>query len=120
MDPHLPLIERTTAEAVAKTVGVACDPWMQDWPLEVADADRTEEFLVHYGKEGNSKHRIAIAALIMASLDKAFALGTPPSQLLDRAGPILKNYPEMVEYWSCPGAHTDDEMFHITPWIRSL
>jgi hypothetical protein len=120
MDPHLPLIEPTTAEALAKTVGVAYDPWMQDWPLEVADADRIEEFLSHHGREVNSKHRIAIAVLIGASLDDAFALGTPPPQLLDRAGPILKNYPELVEYWSCPDAHTADEMFHITPWIRSL
>jgi hypothetical protein len=120
MDAHLPLIGRTTAEAVAKTVGVACDPSMQDWPLEVADADRIEEFLSHYGRERNPEHRIAIAALIVASLDDAFALGAPSPQLLDRAGPILKNYPEMVEYWSCPDAHTDDEMFHITPWIRGL
>jgi hypothetical protein len=46
---------------------------------------------------------------------------SPPSkELLDRAGPVLKNYPEMLEYWSCPDAHTDDEMFHITPWIRRL
>jgi hypothetical protein len=120
MSAGLPAIHRTTAEAVAKAVGVVCEPWMQDWPLEVADADRIEEFLSHYGRERNTEHRIAIAALIVASLDDAFALGTPSKELLDRAGPVLKNYPEMLEYWSCPDAHTNDEMFHITPWIRTL
>jgi|SRR5581483_4592070 len=120
MSAGLPAIHRTTAEAVAKEVGVACEPWMQDWPLEVADARRTEEFLSHYRAERNPERRLAIAALIVASLDDAFALGTPSKELLDRAGPVLKTYPEMLEYWSCPDAHTDDEMFHITPWIRTL
>jgi len=120
MDAHLPLIGRTAAEAVAKIVGVGYEPWMQDWPLEVADAGRTEEFLTHYEREQNPEHCLAIAALIVASLDDAFALGAPSMELLDRAGPILKNYPEMLEYWSCPDAHTDNEMFHISPWIRSL
>jgi hypothetical protein len=77
MDPHLPLIERTTAEAVAKTVGVAWDPWVQDWPLEVADAGRLGEFLSHYGREENSKHRIAIAALIVAALNSGVGGGWP-------------------------------------------
>jgi hypothetical protein len=85
MNPHLPLIDRTTAEAVAKTVDVACEPWMQDWPLEVADADRIEEFLFHYGGEQNPERRIGIAALIVASLDHAFALRAPSPKLLDRA-----------------------------------
>jgi hypothetical protein len=120
MSAGLPAIHRTTAEAVSKAVGVACEPWMRDWPLEVRDADRIEEFLSHYGREPNPEHRIAIAALIVASLDDAFALEPPSKELLDRAGPVLKNYPEMLEYWSCPDAHTDDEMFHITPWIRRL
>jgi hypothetical protein len=43
----------------------------------VRDADRIEEFLSHYGREPNPEHRIAIAALIVASLDDAFALEPP-------------------------------------------
>src|ERR1035441_7259120 len=102
MDAHLPLIGRTAAEAVARTVGVDYEPWLQDWPLEVADAGRIEEFVMHYGRERDPEHRLAIPALIVASLDDAFALGAPSMDLLDRAGPVLKHYPEMLEYWSCP------------------
>ena len=120
MNAHLPSINRITAEAVAKRVGVACDPWMQDWPIEVADATRIEEFLSHYQRNQEPEHRLAIAALIVASLDDAFASGTPAKEVLDGVRPVLKQHPEMVEYWSCPDAHTDDEMFHITPWIRNL
>src|SRR5208337_4004512 len=64
--------------------------------------------------------RLAIAELTVASLDDAFSVTTPSKRVLDRAGRILKPYPHIIEYWSCPDAHTEDEMFHITPWIRSL
>ena len=120
MDVQLPWIGQLAAKAVAMTVKVDYQPWMQDWPLEVADAGRVEEFLTHYERERNPEHRHAIAALILASLDDAFALETPSIELLNRARPILKNYPEMIDYWSCPCAHADVEMFHITPWIRTL
>ena len=93
---------------------------MQDWPLEVANGDRIEEFLSYYEKEQKSEARLAIAELTVASLDDAFSVTTPSKRVLDRAGRILKPYPHIIEYWSCPDAHTEDEMFHITPWIRSL
>ncbi|MBA4149613.1 MAG: hypothetical protein H0X66_15995 [Verrucomicrobia bacterium] len=120
MSKGLPAIHRTTAEAVAKVVGVEYEPWMQDWPLEAADPVRIEKFLTCYAGERDPDHRVAIAALITASLDDAFALSNPSKVLLDRARLVLKNYPDIVEYWSCLDAHTDDEMFHITPWIRTL
>lgn len=115
-----PATDSATAEAVAKLVGVAYESSMQDWPIEVADGDRTAEFLSHYEKEKNPERRLAIAELIVASLDNMLALAEPSKDLLDRAGRILKSYPHIIEYWSCPDAHTDDEMFHITPWIRKL
>ena len=120
MSKGLPAIHRTTAEAVAKVVGVAYEPWMQDWPLEAAAPVHIEKFLNCYAGERNPEHLLAIAALIVASLDGAFAVGHPSKELLDRARLVLKNYPDLVEYWSCLDAHTDDEMFHITPWIRTL
>jgi len=120
MSAHLPVVHRTTAKAVADAMGVRCEPWMQDWPLEVADSGRIEEFLAHYEKEERPEHRLAIAVLITASLDEAFSLAPPQKALLDRVGPGLKAYPQVVEYWSCPDANTDEQLFAITPWIRGL
>src|ERR1035438_7343559 len=97
MSAHLPVVHRTTAKAVANAMGVRCEPWMQDWPLEVADSGRIEEFLAHYEKEERPEHRLAIAVLITASLDEAFSLAPPPKALLDRVGPVLKAYPQVVE-----------------------
>ena len=42
----------TTAKAVADAILVRFEPWMQDWPLEVADSDRIEEFLGSYMRGG--------------------------------------------------------------------
>jgi hypothetical protein len=120
MSEHLPMIQWSTAEAVAKIVGVDHEGWMQDWPLEVANCDRVEEFISHYEAERNPEHRLAIASLIVASLEEAFCLTTPSQKLLDRAAPIVRAYPEIVEYWACPEVHTEDKMFHITLWIRKL
>jgi hypothetical protein len=117
---YYPATDSATAEAVAKTVGVAYEPWMQDWPIEVADGDRAGEFLSHYEKEEKPERRLAIAELIVASLDYAVALTGPSKYLLDQAARILKTYPHIIQYWSCPDAHTEDELFRITPWIRTL
>jgi hypothetical protein len=117
---YYPATDRATAEAVAKAVGVAYESWMQDWPIEVADGDRTGEFVSHYENEQRPEHRLAIAELIVASLDDAVPLGAVSKDLLDKAGHILKGYPHIIAYWSCPDAHTDEGMFHITPWIRTL
>jgi len=93
---------------------------MQDWPLEVADSERVEDFLAHYEREERPEHRLAIVTLIIASLNDAFSVARPSKCLLDRVAPLLKAYPALVEYWSCPDAHSDDEMFAITAWLRSL
>jgi hypothetical protein len=120
MEAHLPIIDWATAETVAKSIRVAHDSWMQDWPLEVADANRIEEFISHYDSEKNRECRIAIAVLIAESLNDAVAQGAASSQVLHQAGSILKNHPDIIEYWACRDAATDDEMFFITPWVRSL
>jgi hypothetical protein len=120
MSHQLPSFERTAAKALADALGVRFEPWMQDWPLEVADSARVEEFLAAYEKEERPEHRLAIMELIIASSDQAFSLGPPLSSLLDRVAAALKAYPELVEYWSCLDAHSDDEMFAITPWMRGL
>jgi hypothetical protein len=117
---NYPATEGATARAVAKVVGVAYESWMQDWPIEAADGDRTEEFLSHYEKEEIPERQLVTAELIVASLDEAAALGAPSKDTLDRAACILKRYPHIMAYWSCPDAQTGDEMFHITPWIRTL
>src|SRR5258705_4276695 len=98
MSDQIPTFARSTAKAVADALGIACESWMQDWPLGVADGQRVEEFVAYYEREKRPEYRLAVAELIVASLDEAFSLAPPPKSLLDRAAPVLKAYPEIVEY----------------------
>lgn len=93
---------------------------MQDWPVEASDAGRVEEFLGHYHRAKRPEHRRAIAAVILCSLEEAFASGPVPVELLEQIATVLKGYPELVEYWSCREARSEEEMFAITPWIRCI
>jgi len=93
---------------------------MQDWPIEVADGERVEEFLAHLETESRPDRRFAIVTLVVASLDTAFSSAPPPKSLLDRVAPLVREYPDLIEYWSCPAAQSDEEMFAITGWIRGL
>ncbi len=121
MDPHLPIFAPGTEEAVAEKCRVARESWMQDWPIEVADPDRIEEFFAHLEIETEPDYQRAMVTLVIASLDVAFVIGAPPQQqLLSRIGAVIRNFPELLEYWSCPSAESDEEMFGVTPWIRSL
>lgn len=48
---NLPNLKRSAAASVAKGVGVACEPWMQDWPVEATDGARVEEFLSYLERQ---------------------------------------------------------------------
>ena len=120
MSIDLPAFDSTTANDVARVLGIPYEPWMQDWPLEAADHERVEEFLRHYHGADRPEVRRGIVAVILCSLDKAFAAGPLPAVLLERAATVLKKHPELLEYWLCPEAKSEDEMFPITPWIRQL
>ena len=76
MASALPLIPSNIAADVARDLSVAHESWMQDWPLEVASPSRLEEFVSRCEVEGREEHRTAILALILASLDEAFAGGS--------------------------------------------
>ena len=108
-------------EALARNIGVKFERDMQDWPLDVSDPERLTEFLDHYDRESDDEFRELIAELIVFSIDEAlFLLSTPSGEELTRAASILRNHPNVVEYWACPSANHADEMFAITPWIRDL
>jgi hypothetical protein len=120
MNPQLPAFAPITARAVAQELGVAWEPWMQDWPIEVADASRVEEFFTRFEAETRPEHRLPVLSLVVASLNDVFASGIPSDRLLARMAPAIREYPQLIAYWSCSGAQSDDEVFAITPWIRSI
>lgn len=121
-----------TRARIAALASVAGDEWMQDWPLEVADASRLDEFIDLLKRAESDDDRFALMEQVLYSFDEA----DPAKQLeawraieamLER-DPIL--YAREIIYWSL-GDETDDgtwrmddlgedEGFSITPLMRPV
>ena len=111
---------------------MAGDEWMQDWPLEVADPSRLDEFLDLLKGAESEDDRVALMELVLYSLDEADpakqreawrVIGT----MLERESGL---YAREIIYWSL-GDETDDgtwrmddlgedEGFSITPLMRPV
>jgi hypothetical protein len=105
---------------VAATMKIAYEPWMQDWPVEVSDAGRLEEFLACCEGEQRPEQSAAMAEVLLVSLDDAFKQGQPSGEIMIRSARVLRRHPELLEYWRCGSARSEEEMFAITPWLRSI
>jgi len=120
MNPQLPIFTEETIHDVAATMNIAYEPWMQDWPFEVSDGTRVEEFLGFRENETRPEQGAAMAVVLLASLDDAFQRGRPSEEVLSRAATVFKKNPELLEYWLCSDARAGEEVFAVTPWLRSL
>jgi hypothetical protein len=123
MTSHLPVISQSVALEVSRDLKVAYESWMQDWPIEVADPARLEEFVVRCEAEERGSHRTAILAVVIASLDEACAKEKPPAALLSRISALLKrrsaDVDSLVRYWCATSAKSSSEMFHVSSWLRT-
>lgn len=104
--------------------------WMQDWPVEVADARRVEEFLRLYQTEAlDSEEKRALMALIVCSYDEC---DKGDEQSWSEIREILiaeaKLHAGLIVYWSCVAEaengswyfEPDEHCFYITPRMRSV
>lgn len=120
MSSDLPTFTKATMQEVAASLGIACEPWMQDWPIEVADGTRLEEFIDHYENEKRPEHRLAIVEVLLVSLDDAFLRSQPSDGILARLANVFRKHSELLGDWLCTDATSEGELFAITPWLRSL
>ena len=120
MRPHLPNFTEATVKEVAAAMRIAFEPWMQDWPVEVADGRRVEEFLKCCENENGPELSEAMTEVLLVSLDDAFERGRPSDEILARSAMVFRKHPRLLEYWRCPNASSEEEMFAITHWLRSL
>ena len=64
-------IGSATQARIAALASVAADEWMQDWPLEVADSSRLDEFIDLLKRAESDDDRFALMELVLYSLDDA-------------------------------------------------
>ena len=121
MNPSV-IFHHEVMRAVASSLRVPHEDWMQDWPIEVADKSRLAEFVGRCGKSEKSEHRLLTMELILASLDRAFAEGSTSDQILASVESLIREdfsfFEPVTRYWKCEESESD--IFSITPWLRSV
>jgi hypothetical protein len=125
-------IAAATRARIAALASVPEDGWMQDWPLEVADPSRLDEFVDLLKRAESDDDRFALMELVLYSLDEADPAkqrdSWPVVQTMLEREPLL--YAREIIYWSL-GDESDegtwkmddlgeDEGFPITPLMRPV
>ncbi|TXD39645.1 hypothetical protein FRC96_06885 [Lujinxingia vulgaris] len=116
-------------EVEAKIAAQLGLPWhmnMQDWPIEVSDADRVDEFLHALIAAQDREERICLLELVLASLDEWIAVRQPvedstPGDTVQRVissvSSTLVEFPDIANYWA---NYWQDHDLPITQHIRKL
>src|SRR5262249_46288428 len=111
-------------ESLARRFGLPNSPGMQDWPWEVADGGRVDEFLrVYEGVGLSDDERVALMEIILQSFeDLGQTIGLDPRwhrtlELLDRN---IDLHAYSVWYWSDLENEDADEQWLITPFLRRI
>lgn len=96
----------------------------QDWAIEVADCERTAEFLDYYETQPlGERERYWLLELIVASFDDYLNFQGPDEQMTARVRRHLIEsfdaHRDEVEYWACLN-EPETARFAITPLMREL
>lgn len=96
----------------------------QDWAIEVADWERTAEFLDYYETQRlDDDERYWLLELIIASFDDQLRIKGPDERVAARVRRLLiesfEAHRDTVEYWACL-REPETTRFAITPLMREL
>ncbi len=107
----------------ARMADVVHEEWMQDWPVEVSDPERLDEFvglLVANKTDGELAYWLLNLVLESAGgrddlRERAESLTEVLVEVLEAAeAPAIAG---VLEYWACSG-EDPDEWFPVTPCVR--
>jgi hypothetical protein len=111
-------------DSLARRFGLPNDPSMQDWPWEVADAARLDEFLAAYESgDLSDDERFALMEIILQSFeDLAASTGFDArwDRALDTIDRNVDLHAQSVWYWSVLGNDDREEQWLVTPHLRSI
>jgi hypothetical protein len=111
-------------DSLARRFGLPNDPSMQDWPWEVADAERLDEFLAAYEGGGLSEdERFTLMEIILQSFED-LAASTGFDARWDRALEAIDRnidlHANSVWYWSALENENPAELWLVTPFLRRI
>ncbi|WP_410875115.1 hypothetical protein [Nocardia sp. A7] len=120
-----------SAARVAQLANIAHKDWMQDWPIEVSDPARLDEFVcLLLANKADWELSFWLLDLVLESAEDDLVI--PPTrddlperteQLVDAlvavwAATQAPGIAQRLEYWACMEASAPDEMFFVSPLVR--
>ena len=132
-ETRAPRYRGSAKDIVTARLGLATEDWMQDWPLEVSDAGRIDEFIAFYDEVDDDAARFDIMSLVLYSCEErmgeAGSLGTAAAWL---AATLRRNFAlhaHTIRYWAILEraaddpelrAESSDYVFPISGLLRSV
>ncbi|MFI6048386.1 hypothetical protein ACIA8C_42710 [Nocardia sp. NPDC051321] len=116
---------------VARLANIAHEGWMQDWPIEVSDPARLDEFVgLLLANKADWELSFWLLDLVLESAEGDLVLTPAQDDLLGRTEPLVEalaavweatqapGIAQRLEYWACLDASAPDEMFIVSPLVR--
>ncbi|MES2643462.1 MAG: hypothetical protein V4850_28520 [Myxococcota bacterium] len=111
-------------DSLAKRFGLPNSPEMQDWPWEVADAERLDEFLDAYESgELCDDERFTLMEMILQSfedLGRSIGFDARWQCALDALDRNIDLHAYSVWYWSVPESENHNAQWLVTPFLRRI
>ena len=124
--PEPPVRYPTAAaiDSLARRFGFPNHPGMQDWPWEVADAERLDEFLAAYENGGlDDDERFTLMEILLQSFED-LGQSSGFDARWDRTLEILDRNIDLhacsVWYWSSLENDNPEDQWRVTPFLRRL
>ncbi|WP_433579226.1 hypothetical protein [Nocardia brasiliensis] len=121
---------RDSASRVAQLANIAHESWMQDWPIEVSDPARLDEFVdLLLANKADWELSFWLLDLVLESAEDDLS-STPTQDASGRTESLVDALVAVWEatqapgiaqrfvYWACLDASTPDEMFRVSPLVR--
>lgn len=120
------ILKKEIIEQLSKELSLPFTGIEQDWEIEMADSNRINDFLEFYNQNDlSTDKKVAVISLILASYEDF--LNENVLEIDDRWNEIkfiLESerliFIDLINYWSLSNEVEEDNLFRITPLIRSI
>jgi hypothetical protein len=96
--------------------------WMQDWPYEIADPNKIENYFRHYDEQTDEDKKFSLMEMLIQALtdiENENEFNENWILLKERIISNFKIHEYTIFYWSCFGKNLSD-CWEITPKMREL
>ena len=119
------ILDTEAIQFLNKALNLPVTGFEQDWEIELANPNRINEFISFYENiKLDNKHKYALMALIIASLEDLSYIKPVEHELWEKIYKLLSDefdmYKPLIDYWSLADEKKSNDVFAITKLMRSL